>query len=72
MKKKLPFVVTYTKEMSDKFNKELLESGNCTVNNPKFYGKWNLLVVGSLEYNEKVKIKRADVEREKNTTNKPS
>lgn len=71
MKKKLPFVVTYTKEMSDKFNKELMESGSCIVNNPKFYGEWNLLVVGSLEYNEKVKIKRADVEREKNTTNKP-
>jgi hypothetical protein len=58
MKKELPFVVNYTKEMSDKFNKELMESGYCPMSNPKFYGKWDLVEVGSAEYNEKVKVKR--------------
>ena len=64
MKKELPFVVNYTKEMSDKFNKELMESKSCPMTNPKFYGKWDLLEVGSSEYNEKVKVKRTNVEGE--------
>ena len=53
MKKKLPFEVNYTNVMSKKFNDELRESGNCFVSNPKFYGKWELLEVGSPEYVEK-------------------
>jgi hypothetical protein len=63
MKKKLPFVVVYTKEMSDKFNKELKESGKCPVQNPKFYGEWDLLEVGSVEYNEKLKVRSKDLEK---------
>jgi hypothetical protein len=58
MNSKLPFVVNYTKEMSDKFNEELMESNNCPMTNPKFYGKWNLVDFDSPEYNEKVKVKR--------------
>ena len=63
MSSKLPFVVVYTKEMSDKFNKELMESKTCPMTNPKFYGKWELLEVGSPEYNEKLKVRREDVEK---------
>jgi hypothetical protein len=63
MKKELPFVVNYTKEMSDKFNKELMVSGSCPMDNPKFYGNWDLLEVDSPEYNKKVKVKREDVEK---------
>ena len=63
MKKKLPFVVNYTQEMSDQFNKELKESGKCPVSSPKFYGKWDLVEVGSAEYNEKVKVRREDVQK---------
>lgn len=59
-KSKLPFVVNYTKEMSDKFNKELMESKTCPMTNPKFYGNWDLLDVDSPEYKEKVKVKRND------------
>lgn len=62
MKKELPFVVNYTKEMFDKSMKELKESGTCPVTNPKFYDCSDLLEVGSPEYNEKVKVKRTDVE----------
>ena len=50
MKTKLPFTVTYTQEMSAKFNKELKESGKCAVTNPKFYGKWDLVEFGTTEY----------------------
>jgi hypothetical protein len=50
MKSKLPFAVNYTKEMSEKFNKELKESGKCSVQNPDFYGNWNLVEVGTPEY----------------------
>jgi hypothetical protein len=64
MKKKLPFEVNYTNVMSKKFNDELRESGNCFVSNPKFYGKWELLEVGSPEYVEKLKVKRKDIEKE--------
>ena len=52
MKNKLPFVVEYTQEMSDKFNKELRESGKCDVQNPDFYGKWNLVEFGTPEYDK--------------------
>ena len=58
MKSKLPFVVNYTQEMSDKFNKELKESGKCGMKNPDFYGNWNLLEVGSEEYELAVRKKR--------------
>ena len=64
MKKKLPFVVNYTQEMSDQFNKELKESGKCPISDPKFYGKWDLVEVGTPEYDERVKVRREDVERE--------
>lgn len=50
MTTKLPFVVNYTKEMSDKFNKEFKESGLCSMKNPDFYGKWDLVEVGTPEY----------------------
>lgn len=52
MKNKLPFVVEYTQEMSDKFNKELRESGRCSMQNPDFYGKWNLVEFGTPEYDK--------------------
>lgn len=61
MNSKLPFVVNYTKEMSDKFNKELMESNECPMTNPKFYGNWDLVVFDSPEYNEKLKVKRNHV-----------
>ncbi len=57
-KSKLPFVVIYTQEMSDKFNKELRESGKCPIKNPDFYGKWNMLEVGTPEYELAIKRKR--------------
>jgi hypothetical protein len=50
MTTKLPFVVNYTKEMSDKFNKEFKESGRGGMKNPDFYGKWDLVEVGTPEY----------------------
>jgi len=46
----LPFTFKYTKEMSDKFNKELKESGKCSVENPDFYGNWNMVKFGTPEY----------------------
>jgi len=58
MKSKLPFVVNYTKEMSDKFNKDLKESGTCPVKNPDFYGNWNLVEVGTPEYEEVFKKRK--------------
>lgn len=58
MKSKLPFVVNYTKEDSEKFNKELKESGSCPIKNPDFYGNWNLLEVGSPEYEEAFKKRK--------------
>ena len=53
MKSKLPFVVNYTKEDSEKFNKVL--------KNPGFYGNWNLLEVGSPEYEKTIKLKRKKI-----------
>jgi hypothetical protein len=50
MKPKLPFTFEYTKEMSETFNNELKNSGKCSVQNPDFYGKWNLVEVGTPEY----------------------
>ena len=58
MKPKIPFVVKYTQEMSDNFNKVLKNSGNCWIQNPNFYGKWNLLEFGSPEYIEIFNKKR--------------
>jgi hypothetical protein len=52
MMNKLPFTVTYTQEMTDKFNKDLKESGKCGVKNPKFYGKWDLVECGTSEYDQ--------------------
>ena len=51
-------MVKYTQEMSDNFNKVLKDSGNCWVQNPNFYGKWNLLEFGSPEYIELFNKKR--------------
>jgi len=65
MSKKIPFVVHYTQAMSDAFNLELKQSGRCFITNPKFYGKWDLVQVGSPEYNRKVKVKRTDIENKK-------
>jgi hypothetical protein len=48
--------------MSDKFNKELMESKTCPVSNPKFYEKWDLVSFGTPEYNERFKVMRKDVE----------
>jgi hypothetical protein len=64
MKPKIPFVVNYTKEDSEKFNKELKESGKCPITNPDFYGNWNLVEVGTPEYEEvfKKKIKNKSVD----------
>ena len=61
MKSKLPFVVDYTKEDSEKFNKELKDSGSCSIKNPDFYGNWNLLEVGSPEYEKTIKLKRKKI-----------
>lgn len=58
MKSKLPFTVTYTKEMSEKFNKEFKESGKCGVKNPDFYGKWNTVKFGTPEYEVAISKKR--------------
>ena len=58
MKTKLPFVVTYTKEMSEQFNKELKESGLCGMKNPDFYRNWNSLEVGTPEYELALKQRR--------------
>ncbi len=54
----LPFVVNYDQEMSDKFNKELLESGKCPIKNPDFYGNWELFEIGTPEYELAFKKKR--------------
>lgn len=69
MKKKLPFVVNYTQEMSDQFNKELKESGKCSMTDPTFYEKWDLVTFGTSEYDERFKVKREDVERENKKNN---
>jgi hypothetical protein len=58
MKTKLPFVVNYTQEMSDKFNKEFKESGKCSMKDPDFYGNWDLVEVGTPEYELAFKEKR--------------
>lgn len=50
MTTKLPFTFNYTKEMSESFNKDLKESGKCSVQNPDFYGNWNLVKCGTPEY----------------------
>jgi hypothetical protein len=58
MKTKLPFVVTYTKEMSEQFNKELKELCLCGMKNPDFYGNWIPLEVGTPEYELALKQRR--------------
>lgn len=65
MKKKIPFVVNYTKEMSDKFNEQLKVSGSCAITDPKFYEKWDLVTFGTSEYDERFKVTRKDVEGKK-------
>jgi hypothetical protein len=44
--------------MSDKFNKELKESGLCGMKNPDFYGNWKPLEVGTPEYELALKVKK--------------
>jgi|APGre2960657373_1045057.scaffolds.fasta_scaffold97982_2 hypothetical protein len=61
MKSKLPFVVNYTKEMSEKFNKELKESGKCPMTNPNFYGNWTTYEVGTPEYEKVISKKRKKI-----------
>lgn len=61
MKSKIPFVVNYTKEDSEKFNKELKESGKCPMTDPNFYGNWNLVEVGTPEYEKAISKKRKNI-----------
>ena len=61
MKTKLPFKFNYTKEMSDKFNKELKESGKYVISNPNFYGKWTLYQVGTPEYEREFKKRKNNI-----------
>jgi hypothetical protein len=61
MKSKLPFVVNYTKEDSEKFNKELKESGKCPMTNPNFYGNWTTYEVGTPEYEKVISKKRKKI-----------
>ena len=63
MKKKFPFVVKYTQEMSHKFNKELKESGKCPMTDPTFYEKWDLVTFGTSEYDERFKVRREGFEK---------
>ena len=63
MKTKLPFNFNYTQEMSDKFNKELKESGVCGMKNPDFYDNWDLLEVGTPEYELALKQRRTKNEK---------
>jgi len=42
----------YTKEMSDKFLSEYKSSGECSVENPDFYGNWNWKKYGTKEYKD--------------------
>jgi hypothetical protein len=63
MKTKLPFNFNYTQEMSDKFNKELKESGLCGMKNPDFYGNWKPLEVGTPEYELALKQRRPKNEK---------
>lgn len=44
--------------MSDTFNNELKESDKCSVQNPDFYGKWNLVKFGTPEYESAFNKKR--------------
>lgn len=54
----LPFEFNYTQEMSDKFNDELKKSNKCGIKNPSFYGKWELLEVGTKDYKTEFSKKR--------------
>ena len=47
------FDFTYTKEQSEKFRKELKESGICPIKNPYFYTTWNMVTYGTKEYDER-------------------
>jgi len=58
MTTKLPFTFNYTKEMSESFNRELKESGKCSVQNPDFYGKWDMVKFGTPEYDVAFSKKR--------------
>ena len=58
MATKLPFTFKYTKEMSESFNREFKESGKCSVQNPDFYGKWDMVKFGTPEYDVAFSKKR--------------
>ena len=45
----------YTKEMSDKFLSEYKSSGECSVQNPDFYGNWKWKKFGTEEYKNSFK-----------------
>lgn len=60
MKTKVPFTFDYTKEMSEAFNKEFKQSGECSVQNPDFFGNWDLVKYGTPEYTQVFDKKRKD------------
>jgi hypothetical protein len=45
----------YTKEMSDKFLSDYKLSGECSVENPDFYGNWKWKKYGTEEYKNSFK-----------------
>jgi hypothetical protein len=55
METKKIFDFNYTKEQSEKFRKDLKESGNCPIKNPYFYTTWNMATYGTKEYDERFK-----------------
>ena len=58
MTTKLPFTFKYTKEMSESLNSLLKDSGKCSVQNPDFYGKWDMVKFGTSEYDVAFSKKR--------------
>lgn len=49
------FDFNYTKEESDKFRKELKESGKCPIKTPYFYTTWDMATYGTKEYDTRFK-----------------
>jgi hypothetical protein len=45
----------YSKEISDKFLSEYKSSGECSVENPDFYGNWKWKKFGTEEYKNSFK-----------------
>ena len=55
METKKIFDFNYTKEQSEKFRKELKESGNYPIKNPYFYTTWDMVTYGTKDYDERFK-----------------